>query len=213
MLSSGEGDRWKAALGLAEDVRIIEAYWRRLTTGELVNVDNKRNVALRTDTLLGLMNSLRNVEDANLHKIGYDEKDTSDLILSSFRQAGFVIGCDFGEEAMEPGRIWQEIPELEGRLRDWCTFDEAAGFGKLACQYDRASGQGQVHWENSFLAGPSGTLTDHVAEFALGYVNGVLEQLLGEKIAVCRLGHVFVFEVEKQAPPLDENRSTNALAS
>lgn len=74
---------WKVALGLAEDVRILESYFKRLADGELLNVDNKRNVAVRTDTLLSLMNSLRQFERENLEKLGYSATDIDDWILEA----------------------------------------------------------------------------------------------------------------------------------
>ena len=145
---------WKVALGLAEDVRILESYFKRLADGELLNVDNKRNVAVRTDTLLSLMNSLRQFERENLEKLGYSATDIDDWILRSFHQAGYVIGRDFGQEAMEEGRVWPIIPEqVDARLDGWCKFDQLAGFGTLTHRYDPSARCGRNHLDNQFSAG------------------------------------------------------------
>lgn len=176
---------WKAALGLAADVQILESYFRRLADGQLLNVDNKRNVAVRTATLLSLMNSLQELEGENLKALGYDAAAVGNWILKSFHQAGYVIGSDFGQEAMEEGRVWETIPtELGDRIAGWCRFDQQAGFGSLHYQFDAATRSGDINWTQSFLL-QEGTLQPHVKEFARGYVHGVLSNLLEMDVKVC----------------------------
>jgi MinD-like ATPase involved in chromosome partitioning or flagellar assembly len=176
---------WKAALGLAEDVRVLEGYFTRLADGELYNEDKKRNVAFRAESLLSMMNSLCKSERDSLEKRGHRAADIDDWVLGSFLQAGSDIGRDFGQEAMEVERVFKgKIPEQEGdRLSGWCAFDQRAGFGTLSHEYDPRTGCGLIRWTKSFLL-ESGTLQPHVKEFARGYVRGVLCKLLMGEVEV-----------------------------
>jgi cellulose biosynthesis protein BcsQ len=175
---------WKAAFGMTQDARVLESYFLRLSSGELVNKDLKRNVALRTDTLRSLMDSVIDLQKETLKQLKI--KKINPWILNSFREAGYLIGCDFGQELMEEGRVWKVIPrEMDRRLGDWCTFDRECGFGKLTHYYNLRKHIGTITWENNFLAEDTGKLKGklrpHVREFSSGYVRGVLRQIFSDK--------------------------------
>jgi hypothetical protein len=176
----------------------LESYVLRLSSGELVNKDKKRNVMVRAETLLAFMNSIRGAQLSNLKQLRIGKREVESWILGGFREAGYLIGRDFGRELMEPGRVWKRIPEkIDARLSDWCQFDTECGFGLLRPHYQNGSPTGQISWENNFLKDKHGRLQSHVKEFSCGYIHGVLKELLADLFpeirAVSRSNTVFSF--------------------
>ena len=73
---------------ITEDVRALESYFMRLSGGEIWNLDNKRNVALRTDTLIALMSSIAKVQETSLRTAGLNPRRIKAMINESFFAAG-----------------------------------------------------------------------------------------------------------------------------
>ena len=165
-----------------EDVRALESYFMRLSGGEIWNLDNKRNVALRTDTLIALMSSIAKVQETGLRTAGLKSKHIERLINSSFFEAGLNIGQNFGQELMSAGRVWKTIPgDVQHRLNGWSQLEQESGTGIIETRYEE--GVGEVTWKNNFLS-KNGRFSPSIAKFICGYVRGVLEKLIETEIVV-----------------------------
>lgn len=176
------------ALKLNQEDEILEQIFRfSFRSGELLNKDGERNVALRKKTIVELMNSLANDQEMTLAKKKVSKKQRTREIAAAFENAGYKAGQSFGQEAITVREVWQKhnIPDttLE-RLQQWCEFDRKAGFGDWTADYKPDLRTGEVSIKNHFLEGTHANLGSF---FMLGYVRGVLGYLVGKIGTVARI--------------------------
>jgi hypothetical protein len=190
LLGETEKGQLENVLDLNQQDEILERYFRySFSTGELHNKDNKRNVALRKETIVTLLSSFAEDQDLVLMNRGVDPKKTrDDLIAAAFENAGRRAGQSFGLEAMTVEEVWENGNRPEAvfdRLKQWCSFDREAGFGNWTAFYDRALRKGWVdigrnHWLTE-------TRDDLGISFLKGYVEGVLSYLMAESDVLTRV--------------------------
>ncbi|MFZ4525117.1 MAG: KGGVGR-motif variant AAA ATPase [Chlorobium sp.] len=169
---------FKRAVGLAEEVELIERYFLlEIHKGILYNSDNERNVAIRCDTLKDMLNGLGKDMQVHLRNAGMDDQTINSNIAKSFEDAGYRAGEGFGIESITPGKVWDIIPQKSSdRLTDWLQFDSAAGFGNWTHQLDEVGKTCIITLNNHFLSE-----TDYGAFFLFGYIRGVLSYLIPGK--------------------------------
>ena len=182
--------KWKAILGLTEDVELLERFFElHAHTGELKNVDKERNVALRAVTIRKMMDTIY----AGFLQGSNNKREARTLAKQAFYNAGHAAGRSFGAEMMETKKVWPDgIPmEIRTRLKSWCEFDSRAGFGFLSAVLARGDRSGTVTVKNNFLISPRGEQhapDPGINEFMRGYLAGVLEFLLeppdGQRVEV-----------------------------
>jgi MinD-like ATPase involved in chromosome partitioning or flagellar assembly len=176
--SLGSVDFIKRAIGLAEEVELIERFFSlEVLRGILYNNDNERNVAIRCDTLKDMLNGLGKDMQDHLRNAGMDDQTINANIAKSFEDAGYRAGEGFGIESITPGKVWDIIPQKSSdRLTDWLQFDSAAGFGNWTHQLDEVGKTCIITLNNHFLSE-----TDYGAFFLFGYIRGVLSYLIPGK--------------------------------
>ena len=159
--------------------------------GMLTNpADSERNVALRVETLCGLLDHLHNELMPSSAVDSESLTDTSDTL----RRAGKEQGVTFGE------KLWDE-PDYKGpyvdRVQKWCEFDSRVGFGHLMLKRplvgrdqvltggDKTLPEGketlaggEVEVEDNFLAMLRTEEDPDLCPFLSGYIEGVLQKLL-----------------------------------
>ncbi len=142
-------------------------------TGSMFNPeDNQRNVSFRTDTFINMMGGI-------YEKVA----KVSDLVIAQeiFFESGYAGGKSFAERINSKWASGFSIEEMQKKIKKWCAFDSAVGWGKFEAEID-------FDEENDTF---SGTLTiteafiiDYecrrkVCAFIRGYCTGVLDTLLG----------------------------------
>jgi MinD-like ATPase involved in chromosome partitioning or flagellar assembly len=175
--------------------------------GELRSLykDKERNVALRTATLFGLVESLREDLEESLERQESGAENVRVSMNERFRKAGLRMGKSFGKELTSAGSIWNDVvrasEKFEDQLAGWCKFDSACGFGSLKPYYDPASLRGKIEWTNNFLEGGDERFQENIRELRTGYVQGILEHLLLYEVKVSARDDIFEFQrIEKQDP-------------
>ena len=154
--------------------------------GEILNIDESRNVALRVKTYVGLLN--------NFYQSFFDiaESDEETCIKSLNRtlyDAGVSCGDTFGESFVALDSYIKAPGESNKtkNIEQWCRFDTEAGFGKMS--YKNENGEKILSIKNLFIMA-RGTTTDYTAFFT-GYVVGVLKEILKphrlRKLSIARI--------------------------
>ena len=173
--SLGHGN-WKSALGLAEDVRMMDRFFSlHCHHGYLINDDKNRNVALNCNTLNVMLDSLSIDQKNNLLEAGIEEHRVNSIIQNVFQKAGFLAGTGFGLEAMTAEDVWKnDLPEsLEDRLTEWLDFDFEAGFGKWTFNLEESRKEIVIFLDGNFLKD-----TEFGSHFIAGYIKGVVSNLI-----------------------------------
>ncbi len=146
-------------------------------SGEMYNTDNERNVALRTKTLVDLMEALSN--NNFYQSLGLDDKAQKRRENEAvFFQAGKDAGTGFGIEVRK-GKFWEagrEPDTNQERIENWLAFDRNAGFGNWTLGKDPPKeGRSIIHVGNHFLQGSTFGIN-----FIAGYIEGVLTNIIGD---------------------------------
>ncbi|HEY1631405.1 MAG TPA: AAA family ATPase [Rhizomicrobium sp.] len=183
-----EAQRAETLLNLEAEDEVVEKVFKFFQSrGKLENKDRERNVALRVQTIVALLESLARSQRASLSHKGIPERRRSLLIREAFRRAGFNAGASFGREAITNPNVWEKkkVPaRVQQRLDGWCKFDREAGFGELSAKYNSETTSGVVSFEGHFLEGAK----DQTGiEFLRGYIEGVLGYLVGDGRARVRV--------------------------
>lgn len=175
-LETLEVPSWKAVLGVAAEVEIIERYFNLyLPNGELLNTDKQRNVALNCNTLKEMLDSLAEHQRIIFKNEGVEDNIITEKIQKTFNASGYAAGKGFGLQAVQPGNVWSQIPnELEIRLNDWLRFDMEAGFGNWNAELNESQKEVAITGiNNSFVSN-----SEFGYYFVIGYLQGVLSYLI-----------------------------------
>lgn len=134
--------------------------------------DNQRNVSFRTDTLINLLGGIYE----KVSEIGNES-----VAEEIFYNSGYEGGKNFGERLSGQWDTGLSFEETEKKLKKWCTFDSAVGWGKFDItlgQFDEESGTipARLTINESFVVDKS--KKRRVCGFMRGYCTGVIEALL-----------------------------------
>lgn len=162
-------DRLHGLLAVARDVPQIDfKLFRGVAKGRMINLaDHARNVAFKVSTIDAVFGFIAS-------EMG--EAVTEEVQGQIFFRAGETAGKAFGEAIATDLRDF----DLAERLRAWCEFDTATGFGAMTVT-ERESMQGrsiEVRVRDAFLSQDGG------ARVLEGYVHAVASRLAGEKFRV-----------------------------
>lgn len=137
--------------------------------GIMVNpADHQRNVSFRSDTLVELFSEIyRAVSEVT------DEATAAKI----FFQSGYNAGENFGTRLNE---MWSEKDyEIELKLKKWCEFDSAVGWGKfdIEMKVDEEEGtlEGELTIAENFMANKKKKW--QICEFIKGYCSAVIKSL------------------------------------
>ena len=136
--------------------------------------DHQRNVSFRTDTLTNMMGGIFE----KVVEISQDADAAEEIFFSS----GYVSGKNFGERINNQWEMGYTIPDISRKLKKWCAFDSAVGWGKFSVdvEYDEASDSltGTLSISEAFLVDKG--KKRKICSFIRGYCTGVMETLLGD---------------------------------
>ncbi len=135
--------------------------------------DNQRNVSFRTDTLINLLGGI-------YEKVA--EMSDAQVAEDIFYTSGYTSGRNFGERLSSKWDTGASIEEMENKLKKWCQFDSAVGWGKFDItfgEFDEESGtiSAKLSINEAFIVDKS--KKRHICGFIRGYCTGVIETLLG----------------------------------
>ncbi|HWB06264.1 MAG TPA: P-loop NTPase [Verrucomicrobiales bacterium] len=181
-------------LGLRAHLNLFpRQFTLNVDTGALYNKDGARNVSFKVETFQLLLQGLREQLIQNL---------TLDQFTTCLAEAGYGCGGKFG---LALDTMWREeesqfdrerpsaSSQIERKINDWCKFDSDVGFGAFALEtlslHKNLFVDAVILLKDSFLT-PAGDLEaikiedDRFCQLMTGYVNGVLDQILGMKVEV-----------------------------
>jgi hypothetical protein len=180
------------AIGLPPDVQSFPRDFRcEKRTGALINPkDESRNVAFKVETFQLLLEGIEK---------GVKREDFEGIL----RAAGYNCGKVFGEALNDSwkGKTRAKSRSTganfklgqETRISRWCQFDSDVGFGRfsvagISMTNDQVT-KCEITLRESFLT-PARDLRritvdgDHYCMFMAGYIQGVLEKILGAELSV-----------------------------
>lgn len=138
--------------------------------------DQQRNVSFRTDTFINLLGGI------------YDEmvKLTDESkVLNIFHDTGYNSGQSFAQRINSRWDLeTQSVSLYAEKLKKWCEFDSAVGWGKfdIDVNVNEETGDfsGRLTISECFIV----DMKNHrpLCEFVKGYSEGVIETLLGVKV-------------------------------
>ncbi len=164
--------------------------------GLLLNVDRKRNIAFKVETFLNLLTKIfRETREQLLLLItDHNKNDPNSIARNIIFEAGKDSGLRFGHSMQEMFQNEGEVLELREKVEKWCEFDSDVGFGRFRneVQINNSTTNGDSSYIGGSIILAENFLTynknteddDNICSFMRGYIQGVLEELVGIPLSV-----------------------------
>lgn len=143
--------------------------------------DHQRNVSFRTDTFVNMMGAIFE----KMEKI--TSKEEAENV---FFESGYNSGKNFAERINNQWDTGYSIEDIKMKLKKWCKFDSAVGWGRFSAEVDVDEQQdtltGTICINEAFIVDNKNKRK--ICSFIKGYCSGVIEILLNslEVELVCR---------------------------
>ncbi len=142
--------------------------------GRMINpADGERNVSFRTDTFINMMGGI-------YEKVAAISNDV--IAQDIFFDSGYAGGKNFANRINSKWGDGFSIEEMQKKIRQWCAFDSAVGWGKFEADINFDEENDTIY---GTLAITEAFIVDtenkrKVCAFIRGYCTGILNTLLGD---------------------------------
>lgn len=140
--------------------------------------DHQRNVSFRTDTFINMMGGIFD----SVCEIAGEER-----AMSIFHMAGYKSGQNFAQRLNSRWDFSENTPSsYENKLKKWCEFDSAVGWGKFSIDVnvnvDTGDFDGELSINECFIVDKKNR--KKICEFVKGYCEGVIESLISAQVVL-----------------------------